>query len=100
MSDVELELAIPLLLPDVAPVVPFDIVLLVPVSLVPLVVVVPVVLQPKSARVRVSAAMRVGTALCVRFIVVPPEFSPHTWRSVLLRSRLAILQNAHPFLAI
>src|SRR3954453_23460927 len=91
-------------LPDVVPllvvplVVPFDIVPLVPLSVVPVPLVVPVVPQPNSARVRVSTAMRVRTALSVRFIVLPPEFSPQPWRSVLLRSRLAILQNAHPFL--
>jgi hypothetical protein len=49
--------------------VPFDIVLLVPLSVVPVPFVVPVVLHPKSARLSVSTAMRVRTALCVRFIV-------------------------------
>ena len=58
-------LVVPLLL--VPLLVPFDIVLLLPVSLV--LFVVPVVLQPKRARLRVSTAMTVRTALRVRFIV-------------------------------
>jgi hypothetical protein len=57
-------LVVPLLL--VPLLLPFDIVLPVPLSVVP---VVPVVLQPNMASVRVSTAMRVRTALCVRFIV-------------------------------
>src|SRR4051812_8525110 len=54
--------------------VPFDIVVPVPLSLVPVPFVVPVVLQPNSARVRVSTAMRGRTALCVRFIVILLRF--------------------------
>jgi hypothetical protein len=72
MSVVEPELDMPeLLLLVLLPVVPFDMLLLVlPLLLVPVVSVVPVVLHPNSARLRVSTAMRLRTALCVRFIVV------------------------------
>jgi hypothetical protein len=60
----ELELDMFKLLPDVVPL--FVVPLLVPLSVV---AVVPVVLQPNSARLSVSTAMRVRTALRVRFIV-------------------------------
>src|SRR3954447_17338372 len=74
--------------------VPFDIVVPVPLSLVPVPFVVPVVLQPNSARLRVSTAMRGRTALCVRFIVYPPEISSVAERSA---SRCDVLQNSDPF---
>jgi hypothetical protein len=75
LPDVLPLLLVPLVVPLVVPLLlvplllPFDIVLLVPLS-VPVPLVVPVVLQPNNARLRVSTAMRVRTALCVRFIVL------------------------------
>jgi hypothetical protein len=63
-------LVVPLVVPPLVPLlIPLDIVLLVPLS-VPVPLVLPVVLQPNNARLRVSTAMRVRTALCVRFIVL------------------------------
>jgi hypothetical protein len=74
--ELELDMFVFVPLPDIVPLfvvplvvpllVPFDIVVPVPLSVVPVVL---VVLQPNSARLTVSTAMRVRTALCVRFIV-------------------------------
>jgi len=58
LLDSELELAIP------------DVVLTISLSAV---AVVRVVLQPNSARLSASTAMRVRTAPCVRFIDDPPD---------------------------
>jgi hypothetical protein len=63
--ELELDIALFVVLLAVSLLVPFDMAVLLPLSAV---AVVPAVLQPKRVRLRVNTAMRGSTAMCVRFI--------------------------------